>query len=76
MPKVFPINVKVHKNGTWSTTTQEYTPNKLSKIIQKPYLIDNDNYLLFHLTTLATPNVADTEYQTSLRRIIDVLKRK
>ena len=50
-----------------------YIFEKLYNFIEKPYLINNDNYKLFHLKTLSL-NCFDTEYQTSLRRLVDILK--
>ena len=54
------------ENKKASTQINVFT--KLNNFIQKPYLINNNNYLLFHLKVLATLNVFDTEYQMSLRK--------
>ena len=62
------------ENKKASTQINVFT--KLNNFIQKPYLINNNNYLLFHLKVLATLNVFDTEYQMSLRRIVDEFRKK
>lgn len=65
--------ITLHYQYKKKAIEDQYILEKLNNFIEKPYLINNDNYRLFHLKTLSS-NCFDTEYQTSLRRLVDVLK--